>query len=165
MPTRTALPDRSQRLSEKLRNRLTSSSFAALRCQCQVKALKTLLIFNFSDSTWSSGPPMKEARRFPGICKLPDGSIVVTGGQSSTGQPLKSAERFFPQHGSNGRWSPLPDLTAGRYAHASTLLPDGRVGVFASHTRSRACEALDVDEGAISGHPRGNSGRLSVIYR
>lgn len=105
---------------------------------------------------------MREARRFPGICVLPDGSLVVTGGQSSKGQPLKSAERFFPTHGANGRWSPLPDLTTGRYAHASTLLPDGRVGVFASHTRSRACEAFDVDEGQWSPLPSLTHGRAHV---
>ena len=110
-----------------------------------MKALNTLLIYNFSQELWSKGPPMREARRFPGLCVLEDGSLVVTGGQSSSGQPLKSAERFFPTHGQNGRWSPLPDLTTARYAHAAILLPDKRVGVFASHTRSRACEALDLD--------------------
>lgn len=107
--------------------------------------MKTLLVYSFSQAKWTEGQPMREARRFPGLCVVPDGSIVVTGGQSANGQALKSAERFFPSHGRSGRWSPLPDLTTGRYAHASVLLPDNRIGVFGSHTRSRNCEALDLE--------------------
>jgi hypothetical protein len=105
---------------------------------------------------------MHDARRFPGLCVAQDGSLIVTGGQSSTGQPLKSAERFFPSHGQNGRWSPLPDLTAGRYTHASVLLPNKKVGVFASHTRSRACEALDLDTNEWSPLPAMAHGRAHV---
>ena len=124
--------------------------------------MNTLVIYSFSTGTWSTGPPMKEARRFPGVCVAQDDSIVVTGGQSATGQPLKSAERYFPSHGRDGRWSPLPDLTAGRYAHASVLLPDKKVGLFGSHTRSRACEALDLDTNEWTPLPPMSHGRAHV---
>ena len=124
-----------------------------------IKALDTLLIYSFSTGEWRQGPAMRDARRFPAVCVLPEaqgGGVVVSGGQSASGQPLRSVERYLPKE---DRWASLPDMPAGRYAHASCLLPDGRVGVFASHTRSRSCEALNIAAGTWTALPPMTHGR------
>ena len=110
------------------------------QCCERVKAVDSVYRFNFGTGCWSQGPNLLRARRFMAACALSDGGILVCGGQSALGEALRDVERWSPEL---ERWLVLPQLPTARYSHACCLLPDGRVGVFGSHTRVRSCEALD----------------------
>lgn len=99
-------------------------------------------------ATWQLGPAMLVARRFFSAVVVADGRVVVAGGQSAAGQPLRSAEVYDP---GTGCWQPLPSMATARFAHAAALLPDGRVGVFGTHTRAADCEALQLWTGDAGG--------------
>lgn len=56
---------------------------------------------------------------------LPDGTVMITGGDPDAGASARTPLLFNPQ---NNSWSALPQHTQGRGYHSSTLLlPDGRV--------------------------------------
>lgn len=59
---------------------------------------------------------------------LADGRVLVTGGCNESKclavPPLKSAELYDPKAGS---WASAGEMAEARFAHTSTLLPDGRV--------------------------------------
>ena len=88
--------------------------------------------------SWLPGPSMRQARRFFTAVVAAGGRVVVAGGQSAAGLPLRAAEVYNP---ATGRWAALPPMATARFAHAAALLPDGRVGVFGTHTRSAARRA------------------------
>lgn len=56
---------------------------------------------------------------------LPDGRVLVTGGDLLNGQLLKSAETYDT---TSGTWTQISQaMSVGRSNHTATLLPDGRV--------------------------------------
>ncbi len=55
---------------------------------------------------------------------LPDGTVLIVGGERAAGHPLGSAEIFDP---STGKFSNAGNLHTARFSHAAALLPDGRV--------------------------------------
>ena len=55
---------------------------------------------------------------------LPNGKVLVAGGQDSSGSPFASAELYDPASGS---WSATGSLNTARYFHTATLLPNGMV--------------------------------------
>jgi hypothetical protein len=57
---------------------------------------------------------------------LPNGKVLVVGGQTSTfGSPAVSTVEFYDS--ASGAWTPTGALTSARFAHTETLLPDGRI--------------------------------------
>jgi WD40 repeat protein len=54
---------------------------------------------------------------------MPDGKVLVSGGSTGTTN-LSSVEVYDPE---TGEWTPTGSLAAGRYYHAATLLPNGKV--------------------------------------
>jgi N-acetylneuraminic acid mutarotase len=110
-------------------------------------------VYNPSTKTFSSTASMSDSRAFPAATKLPDGTVLVTGGftnfdvtavsassagatlTSTFGSTLKSAEIYdpvadsftcVPGSGSGGFICPASMFKA-RAAHSSTLLPSGAV--------------------------------------
>jgi hypothetical protein len=76
-----------------------------------------------SGSSVTPGASMQTARTFAASVGLPDGSVLVIGGQRN-GTPLASAERYDPRTQS---WSPAGTMRVPRVYATATSLPDGRV--------------------------------------
>ncbi|HSB67815.1 MAG TPA: choice-of-anchor tandem repeat GloVer-containing protein, partial [Candidatus Methylomirabilis sp.] len=72
---------------------------------------------------WSFSGPMTVARAQHTATLLPDGRVLVAGGNNASGA-LQSAEIFTP---ASGTWAAVASMTAPRAQHTATLLPDGRV--------------------------------------
>ncbi len=68
--------------------------------------------------------PMAFARDRPTATLLPDGTVLIAGGQNGASEPVQ-AEIFDPK-AETFRTLPSP-LTTPRMAHCAALLPDGRV--------------------------------------
>ncbi|MYD97087.1 MAG: hypothetical protein F4X98_06840 [Gammaproteobacteria bacterium] len=84
--------------------------------------------------TWTYTSPMVVGRNLPALTPLPDGRLLVSGGQALEGEPgangflpddlLASTEIFDPR---TGAWSPGPDVQEPRMGHSATVLQDGSV--------------------------------------
>jgi len=59
--------------------------------------------------------------------RLPDGRVLVAGGQGADGEPHSTAELYDP---GTGRFTRTGSLRIGRTAHAAVGLANGRVAVF-----------------------------------
>jgi Galactose oxidase, central domain/Kelch motif len=55
---------------------------------------------------------------------LPDGTVLIAGGQLAGGSGSTAVELFDP---ATATFAPTADLTTGRHEHTATLLPDGTV--------------------------------------
>ena len=84
-------------------------------------------------NTWSGGGSLATARRAHTATPLPDGRVLVAGGQDQTGGSLASAEIYDPASNS---WSPAGSMATGRSYHTASTLPDGRVLVVGGATGS-----------------------------
>lgn len=74
--------------------------------------------FNPSTSSWVTSAP-NSARRLPKLSALPDGRVLLTGGQTQS-----STEIYNPDHNS---WTLASPLAAARYQASSAVLADGSV--------------------------------------
>ena len=64
-------------------------------------------------------------RAFHSATVLPDGTVLVLGGENASGVPMQAAERFDPEI---GQFVPAPRSTfLPRSRHTATLMPDGRL--------------------------------------
>jgi hypothetical protein len=63
---------------------------------------------------------------------MPDGTVLVTGGNTQTGFAASGAELFDP---ATNRWRPTTwPMATPRYGHTATLLPDGKVLLVGGYT-------------------------------
>jgi hypothetical protein len=89
----------------------------------------------FDVAGFASTGSMAEMRRWPTATKLPDGSVLVTGGRgvvSGNPAPLASAERYYP---SGENFALITGAMATpRFLHSAVPLPDGRVLVLGGQT-------------------------------
>ncbi|MFC9439761.1 Kelch repeat-containing protein [Nocardia sp. NPDC057030] len=84
-------------------------------------------VFDPGPGTWTTTGPLTEARSGHTLTRLPDGTVLATGGYpmpQNTFAGLATAERFDPIA---GKWISAGSMSVGRTAHSATLLADGRV--------------------------------------
>ncbi len=101
------------------------------------------------------------ARSFHTATALPDGRLVVVGGQDSDGRGTASVELFDPVAGT---FWPSQSLGSARSLHAATTLMDGRIliaGGAAFGSAVLTCELYDPATGAFASGPRLNVGRAA----
>jgi hypothetical protein len=74
---------------------------------------------------WAQVASMAIARSGHSATLLPDGTVLVTGGNSGPADdPTDTVERYDPVTGS---WVSVASMTSPRTGHSATLLPDGTV--------------------------------------
>lgn len=74
--------------------------------------------------TWTISGSLNMARRFHTATLLPNGKVLVTGGEGTTGVSTASAELYDP---STELWTVTGQMSTGRIYHAASLLPSGKV--------------------------------------
>jgi hypothetical protein len=91
-------------------------------------AQSTCWIFDPETDAWSAAPSLSASRTLHSITRLNDGTVLVAGGGAGVSTPpLQTAERFNPETGTAGEWSPAGTMVTARRGHSATLLRDGRV--------------------------------------
>jgi len=102
-------------------------------------AVNTTQIFNVKTNRWKYVGSMSTARVGQAAVRLPDGEILVAGGEDSDGAPLQSAEVFSP---GSGKWSAAAPMPKPAAEQSAVILPSGLVlatgGVVAGHTSKQA---------------------------
>lgn len=117
-------------------------------------------LFALATGAWTATGSLGVPRAGHSVTTLADGRVLAAGGSSTwpnayTGGPkaLSSAELFSP---GSDVWTATGSMAEARYAHAATLLPDGRVmvtgGVSNTSTLS-SCELYDPATGLWSSAP------------
>jgi N-acetylneuraminic acid mutarotase len=87
-------------------------------------------LYDPQSGAWSAIQGMLETRMSHNATLLPDGRVLVTGGEGADAraggldEPLISAELYDP---ASGTWSATASLVATPGGYTATLLPDGRV--------------------------------------
>ncbi len=121
--------------------------------------------------SWNPGPSMARARNHPSTTLLPDGTVLVTGGRTDTGNqfrtqsPVLEAEVF---HETPLAWRTLAPASVRRGYHSATvLLPDGRVLVGGGEQRELDYEIFRppyLTDGSVRPVVLGAPGTLSASY-
>ena len=73
---------------------------------------------------WSATGSLATARECHTATLLPNGKVLVAGGDGDSSGCLSSAELYDP---ASGLWSSTGNLATARYDHTATLLPNGKV--------------------------------------
>src|ERR1035437_379106 len=133
-PTRTAMTTRilvaSSRLPEVAMICGNMPRFAAVRTLVLaalfvigLAATTPLPALAANSGTWANTGSMNTTRTAHSATLLPNGQVLVAGGESSTGG-LTSAELYNPV---TGKWTFTGSMATRRYAHTAVLLPSGEV--------------------------------------
>jgi hypothetical protein len=80
--------------------------------------------FGAGPNAWAPVGPMSTTREHATATLLPDGKVLIAGGQVATDQSLASAELYDP---ATKTFSATGSLSAARAYPAATLLPNGEV--------------------------------------
>lgn len=87
--------------------------------------LSSAEIFDPNTQTWTLAEPMSMPRESHTATLLPNGTVLVTGGQTYNGQDSTAlAEIFDPQ---TNTWHSVSPMKQPRAGHTATLLQDGNV--------------------------------------
>ena len=106
-------------------------------------------ILDLNSKTWSAGPPMLEARSEHHAARLPDGSVLVTGGWTQKRDwghgPSRTAERWNP---ATNRFEAIAPMPMGNARHRSLWMP-GQEGktLLVVERMSGTAQAYDVAQG------------------
>ena len=81
-------------------------------------------LYDPATDTWTTTETMQEGRGYHIATLLPDGRVLVAGGNAPNHFPTSSAELFNP---TTRTWTRSGSMASARYAHSATLLPTGKV--------------------------------------
>jgi hypothetical protein len=99
--------------------------------------------FDATTQSWSSGPLMQYARWYPTVTALPDGRMLVTGGETNCNE----CNALIPEvyNPATNTWSPLAGASKDfpYYPHMF-VLPDGRVLATSANRRAMATVVLNL---------------------
>src|SRR3954451_20756291 len=97
-------------------------AFAALNKSGAETPVATIVVSQ--PGTWTATGSMGTARWAHTATLLPNGTVLVAGGDSAPNNIIASAELYNP---STGNWTATGSMTTPREDHTATLLPEGRV--------------------------------------
>ena len=89
---------------------------------------------------WRTGAALAIARAGHTATLLPDGAVLVVGGDDATGAATATVERYDPMQ---ERWTLLAPLSLPRTGHTATLLPDGRVAVIGGRNQNSVISSIE----------------------
>ncbi|WP_224371631.1 kelch repeat-containing protein [Hyalangium versicolor] len=107
-------------------------------------AYRTAEVYDPATGTWSLTASMAEERAGHTATLLPDGKVLVVGGNSSSSL---AAELYDP---ATDTWSPTGSTAQRRTSHTATLLPNGKVLVAGGSSSSLTAELYDPATGTWS---------------
>jgi N-acetylneuraminic acid mutarotase len=121
-------------------------------------------VFNPATGAWTVLPAMAGARDSHRAVLLPNGKVLVAGGQSvvgdSPGIPSASAQLFDP---ATNTWATTGAMTAARSHLSLNVLPDGRVLAVGGYGGPASAEAYNTTTGAWSAVASPASGHVEHI--
>lgn len=115
----------------------------------------------FDGRVWTDLPPLPESRLGAAAAVLPDGRLLVAGGESD-GQPVDSTFLLTP---GDDAWADGPPMPYAQ-AFMGTAMIDGRVYLFGGSVAERARDVLimDPDAGWSTGSPMpAAASRIAVV--
>jgi hypothetical protein len=127
--------------------------------------LPVMEFYDFTNNTWTAGPNMKTARWYPTMIELPDGRLMVFGGQAKAGSMANIPELYNP---ATNTWTELTGLAEskapGLYPRA-IMAPNGKV--FVIKTAAGQSAYMDVDTQKytnVAKAPPKNAGAGMAMY-
>jgi hypothetical protein len=87
---------------------------------------KQTWLYQPDTNSWISAGEMAEARARHSASLLPDGRVLIAGGENDS-DALASTELFDPTKPAASAWSAGPSLPEARMAHAAVTLSDGQI--------------------------------------
>jgi hypothetical protein len=120
--------------------------------EAEISSLESAEIYDSTSASpnkWTEVAPLTDSDRTQHTATLlPDGKVLVVGGQGCVDHPeclqfsaLKTAQIYDPELDT---WTPADPMVTGRYGHSATLLPNGTVLVVGG--RGEAGQPLDSAE-------------------